>query len=249
MPRSGRRRGALPHRVEQRGRLPGLSDGACYVLRFGESTGESSASDKSKDKKDAKKVEKKDEKKDEATPGSNRYLFVMAEFNQDAIPKPVLEEFPKEEKKAEEKKPDAKKPDEKKADGKSPDAKDAKPAADAGKKDEPKKDEPKKDEKKVDLKAQRERITTDNKRKQEEYDAKVAAGKKHFKELNDRFADWYYVISDDVYRKIHLTARTSSRKRKPRARTRPATTTITITISITVAPIRCRSVPPRPWSN
>ena len=24
-------------------------------------------------------------------------------------------------------------------------------------------------------------------------------------ELNARFADWYYVISDDVYKKIHLT--------------------------------------------
>jgi hypothetical protein len=23
--------------------------------------------------------------------------------------------------------------------------------------------------------------------------------------LNERFADWYYVISDDVYRKIHLS--------------------------------------------
>ena len=30
-----------------------LSDGACYVLRFGESTGQSSAADKAKDKKDA----------------------------------------------------------------------------------------------------------------------------------------------------------------------------------------------------
>ena len=24
------------------------------------------------------------------------------------------------------------------------------------------------------------------------------------KELNDRFADWYFIISDDVYKKIHL---------------------------------------------
>ena len=54
------------------------------------------------------------------------------------------------------------------------------------------------------MKAERERIERDNKRKQEDYDAKIAAGKKHVKELNDRFADWYYVISDDVYRKIHL---------------------------------------------
>ncbi|HID33565.1 MAG TPA: pyridoxal-phosphate dependent enzyme, partial [Anaerolineae bacterium] len=25
------------------------------------------------------------------------------------------------------------------------------------------------------------------------------------KELNERFADWYYIISDEVYRKIHLS--------------------------------------------
>ena len=24
------------------------------------------------------------------------------------------------------------------------------------------------------------------------------------KELNDRFADWYFIISEDVYKKIHL---------------------------------------------
>ena len=28
---------------------------------------------------------------------------------------------------------------------------------------------------------------------------------KKVRELNARFADWYYVISDDVYRKIHLS--------------------------------------------
>jgi len=215
-----------------------LSDGARYVLRFGESTGESSSADKSKDKKEPKK----EAKKDEAAAGSNRYLFVMAEFNQAAIAKPAFEELPKEEKKPDEKKADAKKPDEKKADAKRPDAKmaddkdagdkkpdekktaekkpdektsevkkadekpsDAKLAADADKKDAAKKEEPKKEEKKIDLKAERERIEKDNKRKQEEYDEKVVAGKKHVKELNDRFADWYYVISDDVYRKIHLT--------------------------------------------
>ena len=41
--------------------------------------------------------------------------------------------------------------------------------------------------------------------KQDEYDDKVKKGQERVKELNDRFADWYYVISDDVYRKIHLT--------------------------------------------
>ena len=118
-----------------------LTDGASYVLRFGESTGESSATDKAKGKTDAKK----ETKKDEAAPGSNRYLFVMAEFNPDVIPKPVFEELPKEEPKAEDKKPD-----DKKADAKTPDAKDAKPAADTGKTDAAKKDQPKTDDSKKD---------------------------------------------------------------------------------------------------
>jgi hypothetical protein len=48
-------------------------------------------------------------------------------------------------------------------------------------------------------------IEKENKRKQDEYDQRVADGKKRVAELNARFADWYYVISDNVYRKIHLS--------------------------------------------
>jgi hypothetical protein len=33
----------------------------------------------------------------------------------------------------------------------------------------------------------------------------VKAGEKRVKELNERFADWYYIISDATYRKIHLS--------------------------------------------
>lgn len=49
------------------------------------------------------------------------------------------------------------------------------------------------------------RISEDNKRKQDEYDKKVEAGKKRVEELNARFADWYYVISDKTYEKIHIS--------------------------------------------
>ncbi|MGD9647611.1 MAG: DUF4340 domain-containing protein [Pirellulales bacterium] len=47
-------------------------------------------------------------------------------------------------------------------------------------------------------------IRNDNKRKQNEYEEKIKKGEERVKELNDRFADWYYVIPNDVYRKIHL---------------------------------------------
>jgi hypothetical protein len=47
-------------------------------------------------------------------------------------------------------------------------------------------------------------VEKENKRKQTEYDDAVKKGQDKVKELNDRFADWYFIISDDVYKKIHL---------------------------------------------
>lgn len=144
-------------------------DGVEYVLRFGnltEATGGQSA------KKEAGKDAK------ESSSSTARYLFVMAEFKQDAIPKPELKAVP----------PEAKP--------------EAKPAE--AKKEEAKKEEGKKEEAKKDPKAEREEIEKENKRKQDEYNDKVKKGQDKVKELNDRFADWYYVIDDSVYQKIHL---------------------------------------------
>lgn len=50
-----------------------------------------------------------------------------------------------------------------------------------------------------------ERIKKENERKQKEYDDKVKKGEEKVKDLSDRFADWYYVISDKTYQKIHLS--------------------------------------------
>lgn len=47
-------------------------------------------------------------------------------------------------------------------------------------------------------------IQKENKRRQSDYDDAVKKGQDRVKELNDRFADWYFIISDDVYKKIHL---------------------------------------------
>lgn len=52
--------------------------------------------------------------------------------------------------------------------------------------------------------AERKRIEEENKRKEDEYNKKVEAGEKRVQELNDRFADWYFVISDNTYKKIHI---------------------------------------------
>ena len=50
--------------------------------------------------------------------------------------------------------------------------------------------------------------------------AKIESGKQKVKELNDRFADWYYVISDDVYRKIHLNHDDIVQKKKKETKPR-----------------------------
>ncbi len=158
-----------------------MKDGVEYILRFGQIAGSSGPSGEKK--QDDKKDDDKGEGDDSSDAGVNRYLFVMAEFNPDAIKKPELQPLP--DVPAEPAKADAGK--------------------DAEKKDGDKKDGDKKDAKKPDPKAERERIEKENKRKQDDYNEKVKKGQEHVKELNDRFADWYYVISDNVYQKIHLT--------------------------------------------
>lgn len=52
--------------------------------------------------------------------------------------------------------------------------------------------------------AELERIRTENKRKMDAYNDKKKKAEVRSKELNARFADWYYVVSEDVYKKIRL---------------------------------------------
>jgi hypothetical protein len=51
---------------------------------------------------------------------------------------------------------------------------------------------------------ERRRVERENRRRQDEYDDKVKNAQKRVRELNNRFADWYYVVSDKEYAKIHL---------------------------------------------
>jgi hypothetical protein len=167
-----------------------MKDGVVYVLRFGEIAGAGAAKKDDKAHKDP--VKNTDKKKDG---GLNRYLFVMAEFDPAVIPKPQLEPLPEAKKEAVKKESDKK----------------------SEKKSGAKKDDKKTDDAKA-LQSQREAIEKENKRKQEEYDQKVAEGKKRVAGLNARFADWYYVISDDVYHKIHLGhAELFQKKEKPKS--------------------------------
>jgi hypothetical protein len=191
---------------------------------------DSKADAKSDDKKDDEKSaddkggdKKNGDKKDKG--GLSRYIMVMAHFNDKLLPKPELEPLPEHKKPAAKedsakedsaKADDAKKGDAKKGDAKSTkgDAKSAKAddkksatvkdaKADA-KSSDAKSDEAPTEEDQDALEARRDKVEKDNIRKQEAYDDKVKAGQQRAKELNSRFADWYYVVGDETYRKIHL---------------------------------------------
>lgn len=49
-----------------------------------------------------------------------------------------------------------------------------------------------------------EAVNTSNEQKRKDYEQKIAGGKQKVAELNARFADWYYVVSDTVYQQIRL---------------------------------------------
>jgi hypothetical protein len=66
------------------------------------------------------------------------------------------------------------------------------------------------------LVAERKEIEEENQRLEDEYQETVKSGEKKVAELNERFGDWYYVISDDVYKQIHLgRAQIIKKKEKP----------------------------------
>lgn len=216
-----------------------MKDGVVYVLRFGNiaaNTGGPADKEESSAEKSAD-AEKSEKKADADSSGANRYIFIMAQFDQDLIPQPDLKPLPGETQpaapenktsstqaageenllaKAEETQDAAKPTDEKaenkedakrevkKSDDKAADNKPAEEKKEDGAKDE-KKDEAKEQKSKADLDRERKEIEKENKRQQDEYNDKVKKGQERVKELNTRFADWYYVISDSEYKKIHLS--------------------------------------------
>ena len=186
----------------------GMKDGVEYVLRFGAGTTVAETG----------KTEADGQEDEAAGTGeiSARYLLVMARFNEALLEKPNLEELPPlPEEKAKPAKPDAEKPDAEKPDAEKPDAE--KPDAekpDAEKAEAEKAEEPsaaellkQADEAEASMQAAieaRRQVERENRRKQEAFDEKVDAGQKRVRELNGRFADWYYIVSEDEFNKIHL---------------------------------------------
>lgn len=109
----------------------------------------------------------------------NRYLFVTTRISDTQLPKPVLEPEPAGPASAPEKPADEKKADEKKDGDKPAEEDDAK-------------------------RAEREKVKKENQRKVDEYNEKHKKATAKVAELNARFANWYYVVAEDTYKKIHL---------------------------------------------
>ena len=203
-----------------------LKNGVRYVLRFGQIAGtptpdeddeekeEKPAQGEEEEKPDQGEEAEEDKEESSPPPGANRYLFVMVQFDSSPIEKPELEKLPELPKKTDAEKTDAEKTDAEKPQGEKPDAKkpqgekpDAKkPEGEKPEDDGAKADDAESDaaEEKAEIEKERERIEKENKRKQEEYDGKITEGKEKVDELNVRFADWYYIISNGVFDKIHL---------------------------------------------
>jgi len=211
----------------------GMKDGVEYLLRFGNPTsvsGEEGAASPA-DEKPAEgggDADKGDADK------AGRYLFVSARFNEGLLAKPELQPLPEAAAAPGPAKPDEKPPEPKQSEPKQPDEKtegekpgkqqpgeaagvpgDEGEAGAAGEQGEKKPAAPeggadslaKADEDEAKAQAaleERRRIERDNRLAQEAYDEKVKAGQKRVRELNGRFADWYYVVSEAEYAKIRL---------------------------------------------
>lgn len=198
----------------------GTKDGVDYILRFGNVAG---SVDEEKKDLEGNPVTGQDNRTETETK-LTRYLFVLAQLDESRFPEPMLEQVPElpADAPASKESPEKKAtPESKEATDKTGQCGDDKPADDNPVDDKPVEKKPAEekpaDAKPVDekasaddeqlarLKAERERIVRDNQRKLDEHKENRKKAEDKVRELNARFADWYYVISEDAYKKVHLT--------------------------------------------
>jgi len=170
-----------------------MNNGVEYVLRFGDLRMDTSGTggEQAADATAAEKAAANDK-------NVQRYLFVMARFNEDAVPKPELAELPALPDGTEETTDDAAA---KTATNEQNDANEQSEANESGGAATSEDAESSDLEKTI---AERKRIETDNQRKLDEYKEKLDKGRETVKDLNLRFGDWYFVVSNDTFQKIRL---------------------------------------------
>ncbi len=179
----------------------GMKDGVEYVLRFGAGTtvtelGEAGSGGDGSDATE------------ESAETAARYLLVMAQFNEDLLEKPDLAELPSLPEEDSKDTESREQPEDQKGEGEkteeevSSDEKESvDPNATAADLLKQADEAEAAMQKAIEVRRQVER---ENRRKQESFDEKVVDGKKRVEELNGRFADWYYIVSDEEFKKIHL---------------------------------------------
>ncbi len=82
------------------------------------------------------------------------------------------------------------------------------------------------DEKAKDLEtiiADRKRIEQENQRKLDEYQETLKKGRENVKDLNLRFGDWYFVVSDEVFKRIRLGRNDVVKKKEKKEEAKPST--------------------------
>ncbi len=161
--------------------LVDTKEGVRYVLRFGQIAGLGEA------------VEGEDGEDAETT--VNRYMFVSVQLNEEQFPLPDLEPLPEG---AEALQADETSDAEGAADAEG----DADADGEAASGDEGAAAEGSGADSELALEV--ERITKANQRKIDERNDKIEAAKAKVSELSYRFADWYYIVSDDVFKKLRL---------------------------------------------
>lgn len=181
-------------------------EGVSYVLRFGEVfTGTDIdvevGSSKETEKKPAEEPKKEgdpakpdaavaDPEKD-ASVKKSRFVFITAQFDEAAFGKPPVEPTKPEAPKDDAPATDTAKP----AEGEKPADPAAPPAPDP------------QAEAKAAYEAALKKYETDSdvyRIRKTEYDDKKSSGEKQAKKLNTRFADWYYVISEDLFTELRV---------------------------------------------
>ena len=178
-----------------------LIDGAEYVLRFGDlQLAEQGSGQQPQEGEAATTAGSKE--------GVHRYLFVMARFNEDVVPKPQLQELPA----LPEGKPEGEAPAAGEiADGEAASAAaEDKPATDATVDGDTADGEAAlaagdADTELARIIAERKRIEAENQQKRDLYQAMIKHGQDKVQALNARFGDWYYVVANDVFQKIRLS--------------------------------------------
>lgn len=181
--------------------------GVVYVLKFGSvfsgtddevefgfAKDENAADDASGGSKEAASGDKpgKSKKAADEPLKKSRYLFVTAEFDPDKLgPKPEAPVKPE---------PPAKPADDAAADPANPAADPAAPAS-----------PPAKSQAEIDYEVSLKKYELDQQKYQADlkaYEGKVAEGEKKVRELNNRFADWYYVVGGESFEELRQGRKT-----------------------------------------